>query len=516
MITVDPAFMLANWMRDTLSAWVTSDANFVPVVDSIASMGDVWKEDGAFIKMMMSGAGGGGFYDLTGGNVSNVIKEQFSGASGWIPRAWRGYMKLGAMSENSNRLAIANRIEKKGGTAAEAMYQAQDIMNFTMSGDWSAVRFLIRTVPFLNARMQGLYRLYRGGRDHPLGFLIKGTALMAASMALLARNWDDEDYDNLEGWQKDMNWNFFVGGMHYAIPKPFEVGLLFGTVPERMMRYLLGKDDLYEVKESAKRAVGETLAFNPIPQLFKPMYELGANVNLFTGNQIENISLKNMEPPFRYSPWTSPLAIRMGEAMPEWMGIARSPVRIEHAIRAYTGTVGLYTLNSVDWVVRQFDDRFPERPARKWYEAPVASRIIKGKAETSRYNRYAERMYRLIDKANEAQGSYNSLLRQGQLEKAEEFADKRANMINPYYKPDKDSMFGGYKSDSSKIDKTPRRAILDMQKELREISKTQREIMMHPTMSPEEKRSMLDESNIERRALLEEAKWLIDQLESGD
>jgi len=516
MITIDPAFMLANWMRDTLSAWVTSDANFVPVMDSIASMGDVWKEDGTFIKMMMSGAGGGGFYDLTGGNVSKVIEEQFGGMGGWIPRAWRGYMKLGAMSENSNRLAIANRIEQKGGTASEAMYQAQDIMNFTMSGDWSAVRFLIRTVPFLNARMQGLYRLYRGGRDHPLGFTIKGVALMAASMALLARNWDDEDYDRLEGWQKDMNWNFFVDGVQYAIPKPFEVGLLFGTVPERMMRYLLGKDDLYELKEAGKRAVGETLSFNPIPQLFKPMYELGANVNLFTGNQIESIGLRGMEPPFRYSPWTSPLAIRAGNVMPEWMGIARSPVRIEHAIRAYTGTVGMYTLNSVDWIVRQFDENLPERPARKWYEAPVLSRVIKGESATSRYNRYADRMYRLIDKANEAQGSYNSLLRQGLMEDAEKFADKRANLINPYYKKDSKSLFGGYKSDTSKIDQTPRRAILDVQKRLREVSKTQREIMMHPNMPPDEKRSMLDQSNIERHEILAEAKWLIDELEGGN
>lgn len=516
MITIDPGFMLANWMRDTLSAWVTSDANFAPVIDSIASMKDVWKEDGTFIKMMMSGAGGGGFYDLTGGNVSNVIEEQFSGASGWIPRAWRGYMKLGAMSENSNRLAIANRIERKGGTAAEAMYQAQDIMNFTMSGDWEAVRFLIRTVPFLNARMQGLYRLYRGGRDHPLGFMIKGMALMAASMALLARNWDDDDYDRLEGWQKDTYWNFFVGGVHYTIPKPFEVGLLFGTIPERMMRYLLGKDDLYEIKEAGKRAVGSTLAFNPIPQLFKPMYELGANVNLFTGNQIENVSLQSMEPPQRFSPWTSPLAVRLGEAMPEWMGVARSPVRIEHAIRAYTGTVGLYTLNSVDWIIRQFDDRFPSRPARKWYEAPVLSRVIKGPTETSHYNRYEDRMYRLIDESNKAQGSYNALVRSGQMEEAERFAEKRENLINPNIVKDKDSLFGNYKSDSTKLKQTPRKAILEMQTSLRELSKRQREIMQNRDLSPEEKRSMLDDTNMERRALLDEAKWLIDTLESGN
>jgi len=291
MITVDPAFMLANWMRDTLSAWVTSDANFVPVAGSIAAMPDIWKEQGDFIKMMMAGAGGGGFYDLTGGSVSKALHDELThGTKSWLPKLWRGYMKFGAMSENSNRIAIAKRVVAQGGSVAEGMHQAQDIMNFTMSGDYAAMKFLIRSVPFMNARLQGLYRLYRGGRDNPVGFLLKGLSISAATLALLAKNDGDDDYERLPEYQKDLSWNFFIDGMRYAIPKPFEVGLIFGTLPERFVRGMTGADDFSVSKQRFYAALSETLAFNPVPQLFKPMYELGANRNTFTDKPIVNMA----------------------------------------------------------------------------------------------------------------------------------------------------------------------------------------------------------------------------------
>jgi hypothetical protein len=106
MVTIEPGFMLANWMRDTLSAWVTSGANFVPVLDSVKAMKNIWSEDDVFMKAMMSGAGGGGFYDITAGEVRAALDQNLQrGGRHVLKKAWRGYMKLGAMSENSNRLA---------------------------------------------------------------------------------------------------------------------------------------------------------------------------------------------------------------------------------------------------------------------------------------------------------------------------------------------------------------------------------------------------------------------------
>lgn len=507
MITVDPGFMLANWLRDTLSAWVTSDANFVPVADSIKAMGDVFGEKGSFIKMMMSGAGGGGFYDLTGGNVTKVLDEELSrGTSKWLGKAWKGYMKLGAASENSNRLAIANRIMKKGGTAAEAMYQAQDIMNFTMSGDYAAVQFLIRTVPFLNARMQGVYRLARGARDHPVGFMLKGSALMAASLALLARNWDDENYEVLEDWMKDTNWSFFAGGMHYTIPKPFEVGFLFATVPERVARSILGRDDIEVSKDALVRGFGETLAFNPIPQLFKPMVEQYSNHNMFTGRPIEGMGISGYEHKYRHTPWTSPAAVKVGEAMPDWSGPVQSPARIQHMIRAYTGTVGLYTLNAVDWLISQADSDLPPRPSKRWYEKPVISRIVKGRSDTTRYNKYEDKLYDVIDQSDAAQKTFNMLAKQGRIEEAKEVAGKRKHLINPDIDPET-----GQAMDRDAI--TPRTELAKVQKAIREINTAQRALMANKTMDGDKKRDRMDEMTRAKNRVLSQAAKLLQKLD---
>jgi hypothetical protein len=491
--------MLANWTRDTLSAWVTSDANFVPVADSIKSMGDVFKEDGTFIQMMMSGAGGGGFYDLTGGNVRQALKDELGrGPSAWLSKAWKGYMKLGAASENSNRLAIANRIMKNGGSYAEAMYQAQDILNFTMSGSNDSIRFLIRTVPFLNARMQGIYRLYRGAKDHPVGFMLKGAALMSATLALLARNWGDDDYERLEDYQKDMYWNFFVDGMHYAIPKPFEVGLLFATLPERAVRNLLGRDDIEATTSAVLRGLGETLAFNPTPQLFKPVVEQVANKNFFTGSPIVNQAMSGVEYPHQAYAWTSPAAGEVARMVPEALGPAGSPLRVEHVVRAYTGTMGLYTLGAIDWVVRGIrGDDLPELPTRRWWERPVLSRFIKGPTELSRQNRYATKLYDLFEESNKAQRTFNMLLRQERIDEAMAHAKKRKHLINT----DVDPMTGRPQNQMA-YELSPRKAIIEYEQAMREMNAATRAIMVSRNLTGEEKRERLDELTKTRHELL--------------
>jgi hypothetical protein len=407
-------------------------------------------------------------------------------------------MKLGAASENSNRLAIANRILAKGGTTAEAMYQAQDIMNFTMSGDYSAIKFLIRVVPFLNARMQGMYRLARGARDYPVGFMIKGAALMVSTLALLARNWDDDDYERLEGWQKDMNYNWFIDGNYYAFPRPFEVGLLFSTLPERLARSLLGRDDLQTSGHSLARGLGETLAFNPIPQLFKPMVEEFANYNMFLGRDIVNQSMTGLDYNEQATPWTNQAAKMVGKALPDWSGPVQSPLRIEHTVRAYTGTMGLYAMNTMDWLIRQADGDLPVKPARRWYEKPVLSRFIKGKAATARYNKYTQKVYDVIDESNKGQQTFNKMVKEGRKADALAKLEQKAPLVDPSGKATEGSA---------------RKELLKIKAKMAEINTKQRAIELHRTMSAEDKRQKIDFLQTKRHLLLSKAAILLEKIE---
>ena len=62
-----------------------------------------------------------------------------------------------------------------------------------------------------------------------------------ASMALYALNQalNPDDWDKMEDWEKDTYFHFWVDGEHFRLPKPFEVGFIFGTIPERMMEQLI-------------------------------------------------------------------------------------------------------------------------------------------------------------------------------------------------------------------------------------------------------------------------------------
>ena len=171
--------MIGNTIRDAASAWVTGGVDFAPILATVRGAVKAWREDPAMIAAMAAGGGLGGHYHPHGPGAAAALKGEKRVIVDNAKTLWRLWQKVGAASEASNRMAIYEAAKKKGASDAEAAYQAMDLMDFSMRGDWAATRFLIGTVPFLNARVQGLSRLARGAMDTPKGFLIKGGALAA-------------------------------------------------------------------------------------------------------------------------------------------------------------------------------------------------------------------------------------------------------------------------------------------------------------------------------------------------
>ncbi len=48
-------------------------------------------------------------------------------------------------------------------------------MDFTAGGTFAAVRIMSQVVPFMNARLQGMYKLGRGVGDNPARFGVVAT-----------------------------------------------------------------------------------------------------------------------------------------------------------------------------------------------------------------------------------------------------------------------------------------------------------------------------------------------------
>ena len=485
-VTIDPAFMMANFIRDTLSTWVVTDNGVPPITGALKGLKAAWAEDDAMLELMMAGAGGSGFYDHNPEQVRRMLAKKMPGAqvAGFMdtvltPRKmWRFWQKVGSASEQANRVAIYKQVREKGGSVAEGAYQARDVLNFTMSGDYAAMRAIVQMVPFLNARVQGLYRLHRGAVENPIGFAMKGMALTAATLALMLKNQDDDDYNALEDWDKDTYWHFFVGEgeekEHFRLPKPFEVGAMFATIPERIWRKSTGQDDWNLLKERGLQMVFETLAFNPVPQLVKPVAEQWANRNMFTGGPIVGQNLQYLEPEMQYTPWTSDtmraLAQAMPDSAPEWL---RSPRRLEAALRGYTSTTGMYALAAADAITRRAIGA-PDRPTQAVQDYPVLRRFWRN--PNPRNTKYVSDMYEMLEEANGLHRTLNAYRQQRRLDEAQELLkDSRGKLA-------------------------ARKALNSVAASIRKLNAQQRQIM-YSDLDPDTKRARIEEITRRKNSL---------------
>lgn len=500
-ITLDPGFMAANFMRDTLSAWVVSSGELEPFKTTLKDAKEIWTETGLAADLAVAGGMTGGFYDVT--NKFRNVGRRIAGKDTEVldnPRKlYDAYRKVGMVSEQINRMKIARAVIARGGSIAEAAWQAQDLTNFTRRGDAVAAQLIMSTVPFLNARLQGQYRLWRGmmGRSSTMtrsqamaGFFARFSVLAAASIALALKNMDDERYEALPEDQKDVYWHIFVGDSHYAIPKPFEVGVFGATLPERMLRAAMGRDTGGDSARSFIRNLTDVLAINPIPHAVKPIIEQFANKSFFTGSPIVGLELSGLPNASQHSPWTSETAIGasriIDEVVPDFAkrylipDSLQSPARIEHLVRAYFGTIGSYLLSISDSAVRA-TGAFPPAPSLSGpQDIPGLSRFVRGDPDLVRRTRYTEDLYDLVKEADSLYRDFNRMEREGEFERLEKKYGESAKLMDS------------------------RPFLNDMRSTLREMNTAQRQIINDELMSPDEKRDALEEITREKNLLLKE------------
>ncbi|MGB1978660.1 MAG: LPD38 domain-containing protein, partial [Pseudoalteromonas tetraodonis] len=225
---------------------------------------------------------------------------------------------------------------------------------------------------------------------------------------------DDEEYQKLEDWDKDMNWHFFVGGEQMRIPKPFELGIIFGTLPERMFHYGTGTQTDKDLGKAVANAVFNTMALNPIPQMFLPAVESTMNHSFFKGSPIEGMADQNKQAEDRYNAYTSDTA----KAIAQQFGV--SPKKVEHLIKGYTGTIGGYVLGASDIVARMITGKVaPETPVSRY---PVVKAFYQGSGPKTN-TKFANDFYEALDAANQAYGSYKRAMELGDTARQQELIE---------------------------------------------------------------------------------------------
>ncbi len=397
LVTKDPGFMLANLMRDSMSAWVTSGVKMTPVVNTITNFGSaIAGKDPAFQALMNAGILGGYEFsqnvEQSGREFGAALRKQAgiksTGLKGVAEMGakpftslWDALEKGSTASDAATRMEVYKRTLAETGNEAEALFRALEVMNFNRKGSSAVVRILTAAVPFLNARMQGLDVLYRAASgqmnardaaDIQKQFFVRGAMMASLSAAYWLLTHDDEEYKKQEQETRDNYW--LLPSLGVKIPIPFEIGVLFKVIPERILAYTFGSDTGEDFLKSMARQLTSTLAFNPIPQAVMPVVETMTNFSFFTMRPIVGQGMEGLQPAYQVGPGTSRLAEGLGEMT---KGMAKelqvSPMKIDQLISGYTGTMGMYLMNLMDAVYDMNTDS--PKPARRFEQMPLIRRF---------------------------------------------------------------------------------------------------------------------------------------------
>jgi len=473
--------MLANIMRDTASVTMTSGASLGSTVTAVKNFAD------GFEQLQRTGAIGG--YDFSrdpedmvkyladeakkmgheipveyNNPLEKVARSKYFKPLTWI---WDAAGRMSDRAEALNRIRVYEDTLARTGNEAEAVYQALSVLNYGRRGRSPLIRVLTAVVPFLNARIQGLDKLYQAGtgqvgafkdrRRNIVRFTTRAGLMVGLTMLYYSMVSDDEEYKRANQEVID-NYYIFPTGMGFAIriPIPFEVGILFKTIPERIMRLADETDTFREARQSAGRAVFSTLAFNPVPQAVLPIAEVIANYDTFTGRSIIPPYMDQSRAEEYQSRFgTNELARLLGEAT------GFSPIKIDHLLNGYFGTLGTYTLDAVDHALRGADRMYPERKA---YEYPFIRRFFADQNQPGLQSQFYD-LYREVGKVN---STITQLREDGRVDELNAYIMENQNLI------------------------AVKRNVDHLNKVMRNY-RDQKEAILKSTLEPEVKRQLIDQ-----------------------
>jgi hypothetical protein len=450
-VTRDPGFILVNLMRDTMSAFVTSGADYVPIIDTAKGFFSPLSD------LEMLGVVGGYDFAADPRDAVKFFKQIYNklgidiegGYRGpttfW--KMWDGLGRVTTRSDAATRRAVYNVVLRETGNEAEAAFQALEIINFGRRGGHPLMRIITAGIPFMNARIQGLDVLYRAGMGRysakrtdltkaedavltrgTINFLMRGAFLALLTSLYYALVSDDDEYKNVRQEVRDDNWIIPIfKGFSIKIPIPFEVGAIFKVIPERLASVLFGDGDANSVLNSFSRQFWVTFEMNPLDiQAIGPLIHALNNKNSFTGNDIVPFYMETgLEPSEQFQQGTNELAIQLGRAL------NISPLKIEYIMRGYGGTLGAYLLNITDYTLKGLTgkDYIPRRFESGLADAVAGQLAGRFYIDPRRTGGLQQQYYELRTETRTAVQTFNKLRKEGRIDEASAYFRARPDLF---------------------------------------------------------------------------------------
>ena len=455
IITSSPVFKFwSNIIRDTVGAAGTTDVGFnlwKNAVGGYRSLKDVEADmlvTGGYIQFGNIRADDPNYAEkilgkeLTSGYIVNnpETNETFQSAlkKAWkmAGSVWRTYERVGDKMENANRAAIFTSTLAKAKSKLEAAFESRDLMDFTLHGGSKWVRTLTSLTPFLNAMIQGKYKLARSMKEHPEAVVTLAGMTVLVSLFEYFMWGDDEQWDARPDWDKDSYFWVRLPGTDtiFKIPKPHEFAMV-GNLAWRGIENAKKKDPVHgELLASAIRtAVFREFDNTPLPHFVKPFLEIGMNENFFFNKPIESKGMQYLSPENRKSMYTSDTAGLISgllQHIPDILPFAEnaklSPVQVDHVANAYFAYVGGLVFQGVDLMIRAAGS-YPDRPARPITEHPYIRKILQ--SANIRNTKYSAMFYERLQEAEQAHADLKYFERMGDMAKYREIYNEKRDLL---------------------------------------------------------------------------------------
>ncbi|WP_444309973.1 LPD38 domain-containing protein [Megasphaera sp.] len=407
--TISPSFIDRNIMRDTISATVNSKTGFyLPFVDNVRGAWKLHFDKEFSAEYHASGASMSTYMRADADSSRDLTKELLGHKYDSYPvvvkqvrqlisYAWHKYEKFGNLIEDSTRAGEFRRARNQGLSIDQAGQLAREItLDFSRHGKKGQI--VNKYVPFFNATIQGTDKFIRTFKDNPMRAILNTVIwIILPSLGLWAINHDDDWYKELDENTKYTNWAIpLPGGTHLLIPKPQEVGILFGSGIEAVLNQMTGTDP-HGMKEWA-RQYAEAMTPSLYPAVVRPLIEWMTNYSFWTGRNLVPASLQKAPSEMQFTSYTSELAKSLGDT---WLAksIKLSPIAIDNWVSGWFGSAGRFIANMLnDPISYVRGNSRPSEPAKYWYEMPVIGSFIRQNGQNSEY---VNRMYEIQKDMND-------------------------------------------------------------------------------------------------------------------
>lgn len=468
-ISITPEFISRNFFRDQITSGIFTQSDAISLADTVTAMGDILKKNDEYYRWLKSGGANGAFMEMGERYLRNDIYKSTEmltmrdKAMNVVTKPVQWLELAGNLAESSTRLAEFKRVTKgaesgailfKGGMASREI-----TLDFQRVG--LKTQALNQIVAYLNPTIQGLDKTARAIKADPKKFTQRAAAMVTLPSVLLwFANRDDERYKEIPQWQKDFFWviptddwqeakpednpyllpkylvktengKMYVNkGIIYRVPKPAEIGLIFGSIPERVL------SAFYDDNKSATFQLKDTLVSaalpNIMPDAIAPVLEQMTNKSFFSGSPLIPFNLEKPLSEVQYREYTSDTAILLGK-MIGYVPFIRdigsdniklsSPIVVENYIRNWTGTVGSYALQLSDQALRASGFKKTETyPSSTLADLPVIRAFVARHPSMSADS--IQRFNEFYKKHEKYRATFDLLVKRQQTEQAAAFAEE--------------------------------------------------------------------------------------------